>query len=100
MQGSFSDSSCITNVLLIESPNANYRAGHFATNKEGDIIKEYSSEDTDNLRIYYGLRKNGSYYFLNEPHTKKNILIILIIMMKYKKEDMNQIIYLFPYLRI
>ena len=71
MQGSFFDSSCITNVLIIESPNANYRAGHFATNKEGDIIIEYSSEDPDNLRLYYGLRKNGSYYFLNEPHSKE-----------------------------
>ena len=62
IQGSFSDSSCITNVLLIESSNANYRAGHFATNKEGDIIIEYSSEDPDNLRLCYGLRKNGSLF--------------------------------------
>ena len=62
------DSECF-NILLINS--STYRAGHFAKNKAGDVIVEYSSE---NQRLFYGLQENGKYYFENDSHFKiKNV---------------------------
>ena len=37
-----------------------YRAGPFAFNSNGDMIVEYS---VDNSRLFYGLKSNGKYYF-------------------------------------
>ena len=55
------------NILIINS--STYRAGHFAKNKDGDIIVEYSS---GNQRLFYGLKKNGKYFYENESHFKEN----------------------------
>ena len=43
-----------------------YRAGHFVTLKDGSLIIEYSSDGVNTDRFFYGLKKNGRYYFENE----------------------------------
>ena len=46
----------------------NYRSGHFAMNKKGDLIIEFSEENT-RRRLFYGLKSDGGYYFSNEEAT-------------------------------
>jgi len=67
-------------ILLIEIPNINsdfkilefnsheYRAGHFAFDTNGNMIIEYSK---NNYRLFYGLKKDGKYYFGKETPTKE-----------------------------
>ena len=43
-----------------------FRAGHFVTTKDGSLIIEYSNAGPNYLRLFYGLKKNGRYYFENE----------------------------------
>ena len=58
------------NIIVFNSHE--YRAGHFAFNSNGDMIIEYSK---DNYRLFYGLKKNGKYFFKdneeNEVPTKE-----------------------------
>ena len=55
------DTNILNNVLVFDSKN--YRAGHFAFNSNGDMIIEYSSS---NSRLFYGLKKNGKFFFKDE----------------------------------
>ena len=65
-----SDTKCFNNVLKFDSKK--YRAGHFVTYKNGDMIAEFSDDGAlgDNTvgysRIFYGLKENGRYYFPDE----------------------------------
>ena len=43
-----------------------FRAGHFVTLKDGALIIEYSSDGVNYERFFYGLKKNGRYYFEGE----------------------------------
>ena len=61
------NSECFSNILYIN--NSLYRAGQFARNNEGDLFIEYS---TVNKRLFYGLMKNGKYYYDNELHYKES----------------------------
>jgi len=63
------NSECFNNILIIN--NSRFRSGQFAKNKEGDIFIEYSN---GNKRLYYGLLKNGSYYYNDEFHCKEKII--------------------------
>ena len=58
---------CFNNLLLFN--NRKYRSGHFASNKNGDLIIEFSGENNDNYRLFYGLKYDGRYYFENEQPT-------------------------------
>ena len=52
--------------------NRKYRSGHFASNKNGDLIIEFSEDDAndnDDYRLFYGLKSDGRYYFKNEQPT-------------------------------
>ena len=60
------NTGCFNNILIFNSKT--YRAGHFAKNKKGDIIIEYS---IDSSRLFFGLKQNGEYYFSGETHTKE-----------------------------
>ena len=50
-----------------------------AITKEEDFILETSSEDLNGVRLFFGLKKNGRYYFKNrnneEIPTKKTIVL-------------------------
>ena len=60
----------LNNILVFDSKK--YRSGNLAINSKGDMIAEYSRE---NYRLFYGLDKDGLYYFTdkdnNEIHTKE-----------------------------
>ena len=49
----------------------NFRAGHFETLKDGTLIIEYS-KNSENIgeRLFYGLKKNGRYYYPGESPVK------------------------------
>ena len=61
-QDSINNTDCFNEVLYINLDNRYYRAGHFATNKNGDMIIEYSYEI---FRLFFGLTKDGKFYFQN-----------------------------------
>ena len=57
------NTACFNNIKLFDFDNRHYRAGHFAINEQGDLITEYSYKE---LRLFYGLKKNGELFFPNE----------------------------------
>ena len=65
------DNNTITNTEcfnnLIKFDDKTYRAGHHAINKNGDMIIEYSAQDS---RLFYGLKENGEYFFGDNTPTK------------------------------
>ena len=66
------NSQCFNNILYINL--SAYRAGHFAKDKNGGIFVEYSCA---NKRLFYGLYKNGKFYYEIElPFKQKDIINI------------------------
>ena len=52
---------------IITLNHSKYKAGNFAKNKNGDLIIEFSSEDEKySKRLFYGMTKDGRYYFMNQ----------------------------------
>ena len=61
----------ILNAAIIFNHN-NWRAGHASINKNGDMIIEFSLDTQEGKsRLFYGLQKNGRYYFTDEPFFKE-----------------------------
>ena len=58
----------LNNIFIFNDEN--YRYGSFALNENGDMIIEYSYA---NKRLFFGLRKNGDFYFENKPTKKMEI---------------------------
>ena len=67
--------STINNIILIGEPTFRYL--NFMTFSNEDMIFETTSFPTNNKRIFYGLKKNGRYYFKNNnsEETPFNYLI-------------------------
>ena len=63
------DIGCFNSVIMFN--HQHYRAGHGATNDNGDTIFEFSVDDVYSKRLFYGLKKNGRYYFPGEPVFKE-----------------------------
>jgi len=61
-------SSINSDFKILEFNSHKYRAGHFAFDSNGNMIIEYSK---DNYRLFYGLKKDGKYYFGDETPTKE-----------------------------
>ena len=62
--------TCFNDVIIFN--NKKYRAGHFVTYKNGDMIAEFydDGDSSDGFsRIFYGLKKDGRYYFPNNSAT-------------------------------
>ena len=59
------DTDCFNNIIILQNY---YRAGQFATDKEGNMIIEYSNDHSGvkQYRLLYGLKKNGRNYFEND----------------------------------
>ena len=55
--------SCFNALKIFDLENKYYRAGHFASNKKGDMIIEYSYQQ---FRLFYGLKKDGKLFYPNE----------------------------------
>ena len=63
--GQITDTNCFNNLIILQNY---YRAGQFATDKEGNMIIEYSNDHSGvkQYRLLYGLKKNGRNYFEND----------------------------------
>ena len=66
------DKTCFNDILRFN--NKKYRAGHFVTYKNNDVIAEFSDDGWDNAdgyaRKFYGLKSNGRFYFPNDSPFK------------------------------
>ena len=64
------DTNCFNDVITFNHDK--WRAGHASTNLNGDMIIEFSLNPSEGKkRLFYGLKKNGRYYFPNEPVYKE-----------------------------
>ena len=64
------DLNCFNDVIIFS--HRKFRAGHACTYKNGDTIFEFSVDDSPvSTRLFYGLKKNGRYYFPGEPVYKQ-----------------------------
>ncbi len=50
---------------IISFNNYNMRYGNLAVNSNGDMILECSNHEANGKRLFYGLKKNGNFYFKN-----------------------------------
>ena len=71
-----SNNKCFNNMLLFEQKK--YQENNFAINKNGDFLVQYNEYITYNKltssRLFYGLKKNGSYFFRINLHLVKNLI--------------------------
>ena len=59
-----SETDCFNNIIIINKDDEiYYRAGHFVTNKNGDLIIEYSGDGPQEYRKFYAWKKNGRGFF-------------------------------------
>ena len=58
---SLDDTTCFNGIIKLN--HINYRAGHFASNKNNDLIIEYSGDPPAGKRLFYGLKLNGRGFF-------------------------------------
>ena len=63
----------LNNIFVFDSNH--FRAGHFAFNTNGDMLIEYSY---GKYRLFFGLKKNGKYYFddSNENEIPKKLITL------------------------
>ena len=78
------DSNILNSFLVFDSKN--YRSGHFAFNSNGDMIIEYSN---DNSRLFYGLKKNGKFFFKDEQQNEIPYKEIVLGNSNYRYESRN-----------
>ena len=98
-QVSINTKECFNDVLKFDSKE--YRAGHFVTYKNGDMIAEFS-DDVENdsneeygySRIFYGLKENGRYFFPNDSPTWEIENIGKIDSARGRYESLNRIVFL------
>ena len=58
------ETDCFNNIIIINKDDEiYYRAGHFVTNKNGDLIIEYSGDGPQEYRKFYAWKKNGRGFF-------------------------------------
>ena len=65
----FNSKTCFNNIIKFDSKK--YRAGQICTNKNNDLIIEYSDASPGNSRLFYSLKENGHGFFPNEETTKE-----------------------------
>ena len=56
-----SNSVCFNGIIYFD--HKNYRAGHFAENKNRDLIVEYSGDPQTESRLFFGLKRDGRGFF-------------------------------------
>ena len=103
----FSNCSCPYQVLIdnqecfndvIKFANKKYRAGHFVTYKNGDLIAEFSDDGGPNSpsegfsRMFYGLKADGRYYFPDETPTYEILNITGFGTIRGRYESLNQLV--------
>ena len=68
------NTDCFNEVIYFNESGKFYRAGHFATNKNGDLIIEYSGDGPSDYRLFYAFKKNGRGYFDDNYIKEKQIV--------------------------
>ena len=63
------DETCFNNVITFNHDK--WRAGHACIDRNENLIVEFSLDKNNTKRLFYGLNKNGRYYFQNEPLYKE-----------------------------
>ena len=66
--GSIDNTNCFTDIKIFGNDNKYYRAGHFASNKNGDMVIEYSYLQ---YRLFFGLKNDGKYLYPEEIKKSK-----------------------------
>ena len=65
---------CFNNILIFDQKK--FQANNFAMNKNGDFVVEFSEDNIlSSSRLFYGLIKDGSYFFNNQSSYIKEINI-------------------------
>ena len=63
-----SNKECFNNIIMFN--HKKYQVNNFAANKNGDILIQYNeynnNEEYNSSRLFYGLTKDGSNFFLNQ----------------------------------
>ena len=93
---SYSNKPCFNDKIEFYE---NLRAGHFETFKDGSLIIEYSDDSGNSFdnskRLFYGIKKNGRYYFPNKsPFKYLETYNPLNSVYTSRFESKNKIIYL------
>ena len=69
------DEKCFNNVLKLK----NYQVNHFAENKNGDFVVEFTkfteNNEISSSRKFYGLKKGGEYFFQDGSDHLREITI-------------------------
>ena len=88
---SFTNTDCFNDKIEFHNK---FRAGHFVTLQDGSLIIEYSSDGTNYERFFYGLKKNGRYYFENETAFRHFDVKNPVAQWHGRYESENKIVYL------
>ena len=71
---SLDETDCFNGIIKLNTDNGRYyRAGHFATSKNGDLIIQYSGDGPEDYRLFYALKKDGRGFF-NDNNIKEKQL--------------------------
>ena len=87
----YTNDDCFNDRILFKNK---FRAGHFVTLKDGTLIIEYSSDGVNYERFFYGLKKNGRYYFENESAFRRFTATNPSNSFHGRYESENKIVYL------
>ena len=61
---SLDETDCFNRIIYLNKGDGRYyRAGHYATSKNEDLIIEYSGDGPAEYRLFYALKKNGRGFF-------------------------------------
>ena len=67
---------CFNKILLFN--HKKYQVNHFAKNKNGDFVVEYTEnteyDELSSFRLFYGLTKDGRYFFFNESSYTSDLI--------------------------
>ena len=66
----------LNSIIFFDSNK--YRYGSIAVNSKGDMIAEFSTEENNGIRLFYGLKKDGNYYFKNSDNSETPTKLITI----------------------
>ena len=61
--------TCFNDVITFNHDK--WRAGHACNDRDENLIVEFSLDKNSSRRLFYGLNKNGRYYFPDEPVYKE-----------------------------
>ena len=71
------DDNCFNRIIMFN--NKNYQVNHFAKNKNGDFVAEFTEyseyDELSSSRLFYGLTNDGWHFFSNESSNTRELNI-------------------------